>query len=129
MCNFQSTGICPLNPDIFTDDDFALSAFTDRPPLASTADLNSSRVELEEGSLLKKGLDNLNNACENIASDYCPKTDSRKLLAIPCPENKNVGDFNSFATAPICKEVETPKLRVRNMAYKSCSDILLLPNP
>ena len=72
-------------------------------------------------------MDDLNNACENIASEYCPKTDSKKMLATPCPENKNVGDFNSFATAPICKEVETPKLRVYNMAYKSPGDILPLP--
>ena len=109
----------PPKPRYFFDDDFAPSATTDRPPLASTTNLNSSRVELEERSLLKKGLDDSNNACENITSDYCPKTDSRKISATPCPANKNVGDFNSFATVPICKEVETPKLRVRNMTYRS----------
>ena len=53
--------------------------------------------------------------------------DPRKVLATPCRANKNVGDFNSFATAPVCKEVETPKLCVRNMAYKFPSDILPVP--
>ena len=124
---FEALESVPQNPNIFTDDDFAPFAITDQPPLTSTTDLNSSCVELEEELLLKKGLDDLNNACENLAADYCPKSDSRKVLATPCPANKNVGDFNSFATAPICKEVETPKLRVSNMAYKSFGDILPLP--
>ena len=115
MSGFRSTGICPLNLDI--DNDFAPFAITDQPPLASTTDFNLSRVELEKESLLKKGLDDLNNVCENITLDYCFKSDPRKVLATPCAANKNVGDFNSFVAAPICKEVETPKLRVCNMAY------------
>ena len=97
------------------------------PPLASTANLNSSRVELAEVSLPEKGLDHLNNACENVASDYCPKTDPREVLATPCPANKDIGNCNSFTTAPICKKVETPKLRVCNTAYKPPGDILPLP--
>ena len=63
LSGFQSTGIFPLNPDIFTDADFAPSAITDRLPLASTTDLNLSRVELEKESLPGKGLDDLNDAC------------------------------------------------------------------
>ena len=70
---FRSTGICLLNPNTFTDNDFTPSAIIDRPPLASTTDLNSSRVKLKKGSLLKKGLDDLNNACENIALDHANK--------------------------------------------------------
>ena len=66
LSGFPSTGIFPLNPDVFTNDDFTPSTIKDRPPLAFTTDLNSSCVELEEGSLFKKGLDNLNNACERI---------------------------------------------------------------
>ena len=116
---FRSTRICPLNSDIFTDDDFAPSAIIDHEPLASTTDLNSSRVELEEESLSRKDLDDLNDECENVASDYCPKTDFREVLATACPANKDVGSCNSFAAAPICKEVETPKLRFCNMADKS----------
>ena len=54
LSGFRSRGIYPLNPDIFTDDDFAISSITDRPPLASTTDLNSSRVELEKNRFLEK---------------------------------------------------------------------------
>ena len=49
------------------------------------------------------------------------------MLATPYPANKNVGDLNFFDRAPIRKEVETTKLRVCNMAYKSPGDILPLP--
>ena len=69
----------------------------------------------------------LNDACENVASDYCPQTDSREVLATPCPKNKEIDNCNSFATAPIRKEAEIPKLRVHNMAYKSPGNILPLP--
>ena len=65
-------------------------------------------MELEEESLSGKDLNDVNDACENVASDYCSKTDPREVLATPCPANKDVGNCNSFATAPICKEVETP---------------------
>ena len=68
----------------------------------------------------------LNDACENVASDYCPQTDSREVSATPCPKNKEIDNYNSFATAPIRKEVEIPKLRVHNMAYKSPGNILPL---
>ena len=73
-------------------------------------------------------MDDLNDACENVASNYCPKTDSRKVLATPCPKNKNVDNCNSFARTSICKEVETQKLHVCIFAYKSPDDILPLLN-
>ena len=98
LSGFSTTEICPLNPDIFTNNDFATSVITDQLPLAFTTDLNLSHVELAEESLPGKGLDNLNNAHENVTSDYCPKIDPRELLETPFPANKVVGNCNSFAT-------------------------------
>ena len=78
------------------------------------------------GLVLKPNLLILTDACENAATDYGSKTDSKKVLVAPCPANKDVGNCNSFATAPICKKIEKPNLRVHNMVYKSPGDILPL---
>ena len=51
------------------------------------------------------------------------------MLATPCPANKNVGNCNSFAKA-LCKEIETPKLPVHDVVYKSpCKFFPLLKAP
>lgn len=43
LSGFRSCGICPLNPDIFTDEDFAASEVSDRP-LAVASDSHTSNV-------------------------------------------------------------------------------------
>ena len=60
LSGFRSTEICPLSPNIFSNDDFTSSAITDRLPLSSITNLNWSRVKLEEKSLPGKGLDDVN---------------------------------------------------------------------
>ena len=105
LSGLRSNGICPLNPDVFTGDDFASSVITDQPPSASTTNLNSSRMELTEESLPGKDMDELNNACEDVASYYRPETDTGEVLAVPCSSNEDVGDCNSFATEPIRKRI------------------------
>ena len=82
-------------------------------------------MEPAEEPLPGKGMDELNNAFEVVASHYRLETDTREVLAAPA-ENENVGDCNSFAKEPIYKGVETPKSHVCNVAYMSPSDILPL---
>ena len=65
LSGLRRTGICPLNPNVLSDNDFAPYAIADQPPSAFTSNLNSSRMELAEESLLGKGMDELNNACEH----------------------------------------------------------------
>ena len=124
MSGFRCTGIYPLNPNVFTDDDFAPSAITDRPPLASTTDLNSRSVERTEELLpAEKDFDELNDTCEEASSNRS-ETETT-VLTVSLAANKHVNDRNSFATAPVCSE--TPESGVTGVAYKSPRDILPLP--
>ena len=124
LSGFRCTGICPLNPNVFTDDDFAPSAITDRQPVASTTDLNLSCVE-RTGELLpaEKDFDELNDTCEE-ASSNSPETETT-VLTVTLAANEHVNDSNSFATVPVCSE--TPESGVSGVAYKSPRDILPLP--
>ena len=83
-------------------------------------------MELAEESILGKGMDELNNTCEDVASYFRLETDTREALAAPCSANEDVGDCNSVATEPIYEGVEISELRVCNVAYKSPNDILPL---
>ena len=83
-------------------------------------------MELAEKSMPGKGMDELNNACENVASHYRLGTDTREVLEASL-ENEDVGDCNSFATEPLHKGVETSKSLVCDVVSKSPNDILPLP--
>ena len=124
---FQRTGICPLNPDVFTEDDYAPSAVTDRPPLASTTEINSSCQEPAESPPVR-GILEENNPCENhVASDPLPETDASEMLAISCPANEHVDTSNSLVAVEACKEADTPESRAHELVYRSPSDIIPLP--
>ena len=100
LSGFQGTGICPLNPNVFTDDNFAPSAITDRQPVASTTDLNSSSVERTDELLpVEKDLDEFNDTCEDASSNR-PETETT-VLTVSLTANEDVTDSNSFATAPV----------------------------
>ena len=123
LSGFRCSGICPLKPNVFTNDDFAPSAITARLPVASTTDLNSSSVERTEELLpAEKDLDELNDTCEEASSNG-PETETT-VLTVSLTANERVNDSNSFATAPICSE--TPESGVSGVAYKSTRDILPL---
>ena len=98
-------GVAQLAKQAFEHgDDFAPSSIIDRQPLASTTDLNSSSVErLEELLPAEKDMDELNDTFEDTSSNR-PETE-RTVLTAPCPANEDVNDCNSFALAPVCKDV------------------------
>ena len=108
------------------DDDFTPSSITDRQPVASTTDLNSSCLErAEELFPAEKDFDELNDTCEDASSNRS-ETETT-VLTVSLTANEDVNDCNSSTTAPVCKVSETPESGVSGVAYKSPLDILPLP--
>ena len=107
------------------DGDFTPSSITDRQPVASTTDLNSSCLgRAEELFPAEKDFDELNDTCEDASSNRS-ETETT-VLTVSLTANEDVNDCN-FATAPVCKVSETPESGVSGVAYKSPRDILPLP--